>query len=382
MSDKDPSELKQELRALESQKAARLATPDAKNFTTLNKSNMLTPDERSKHISRRAARHSEHVNQVLQIAEQLRLSAAEAAQQSLQERHQAQAEKEKQALLQGWFQAIALGARTEALAQVMHLARVVRSVTLNELILIVFLQRQWRCRAAKKSLHRRTQARQVIVRAIGHWVKRLRLQWRQKHAQVVLSFLKAPRNSLKTAVLRRHHLICLVQRRVRAGQMTWEARRELAQRQFQRVHDEMLQCDVERHVRFEEDGTANSPSKQVKQALAEAKVRTIHRRVRAVEAKKALDKHMVERKQRYQHEVWEWFCARSVALKQVRVSATVDWARAMMSSPDTYTTSFEEFLRTSLHLAAAKHKQPFYEVALSPREMANVVHTAIGKHTC
>lgn len=253
------TDLKQDLRRMKTERAT-ITKENVTDFTILNKSRLMTPDEKSKSIQKRAAVDSDRRAQVIEQAEQRKALLAKTAQQQLEQRESTHARNESQLMQCNWITAVISGARMSLLDESLQLSRLVRS--LSEPFpreRIVFIQNKWRCYVARQVAARRAGARRVICRVLTSWAGRLRLRRRRKHAGVLLVFLAESLTqtqlTLKKAVLRHNHLIRLVQRRVRGSNRIWAARAEVAEMQFQCVQEQMLKKKQE--VRVEPYGDAS-----------------------------------------------------------------------------------------------------------------------------
>lgn len=219
-----------------------------KNFQVLNRDGCTTKaEERMATIEARAKQKAEHIKQVLHQAESRAHRSEDERQRAVEERNEAHAarkrRREAEQLQSGWAVQVAAGSRLQAMLDKMLGERFLRSITFAQTVAVVCMQRRWRLFTLQRTMKRRIAARKVIVRVLVAWTRRLRLKWKRQHAATVLQFLSDVRSMRLTckAVKQYRHLVVLVQRRVRSYAVMWEARLELAERQFERVQDVMVQ---------------------------------------------------------------------------------------------------------------------------------------------
>lgn len=206
-----------------------------KDFEELNKTQILTTAQRFESITQHAVEHKERCRRVLEQAAVREDAAHGMLQAQIAHRHQAKASRELQHVQRGLLLHTSLMSRVSVMSEALCAARHLSNLTMKQAVAVVCVQRRWRFYLFSKAMRRRVAARKVMISAVTHWVRRLRLKWRRGHTKLLLSFLHHNRQvqtSFKTAVSRYIHLVILVQRRFRAYRAMWRERMCLARLQF------------------------------------------------------------------------------------------------------------------------------------------------------
>merc|ERR1711939_75389 len=156
--------------------------------------------------------------------------------------------------------------------------------------------------AFRRTMKRRIGARKVIMKALTAWSRRLRLKWRRAHTACILRFLSDMKRMRIScyAVSRYRHCVVFVQRRARAYHTMWLARYELAQQQFMRVHDVMLQQAARARkghpMSFRRKDALQRVPRDINDELARNKVVGIEQACSAHAIEQVLRDHLQERK--------------------------------------------------------------------------------------
>jgi len=189
--------------------------------------------------------------------------------------------------------------------------------------------------------------------------------------------------SLK-AVSRYRHLVILVQRRWRAYNLMWECRLELAERQFQRTQEVMLQQADRAHkglpMMFRRKVALRKMARHINDTLAENKVKPIQHAPDQRAIQHVLMQHIKQRKATHLEKVFIYFEHRCEFLKVLRTTAPIERARALVLGTVDPTMSLEAFARERMHTRLENLEHPRYHPVIPIVEMAQLVHSAEVLH--
>lgn len=321
---KSVTELRTELRQLCTSRRVR----GHKDFESINKSEMLNPEQRNLYKALAAAKKRDRAERVQQQA-LLRNTAAEGAlRNNIRNREERRALVERSKMQRCWLEQTEMASRVSMMAAAMQEARERAKLTIRQATSVLCMQRQWRLFAFRRAVARRIGARKLLVRVITQWVRRHILPWRRKHAAVITGFMSVARSvqgCLKHAMMRYRWAVVFVQRRWRAYKTMWREREAIARVQFDQVSQVMVQKN-ERKV-LKQNRTLRKQARHINNILVEAAVRSIPRQPSASEKDRTLSRSCKNRKKAYLTALYEWFVARNGAVAKARATAAVEWAR-------------------------------------------------------
>jgi len=222
------------------------------------------------------------------------------------------------------------------------------------------------------------------MRALTNWVRRLRLKWRRAHTAKLLAFLG---DAQRVKISRRaiglfRHLVVLTQRRVRAYFIMWEARYELAERQFLRVQEVMLQQAARARkglpMGFRRKEALRRVPRGLTDELAAHKVAPVERAASTSQMRHVLVAHIAARKQKHLKALFAFFERRCEFLRLMRSKGRVEWARAIVHSRIEPTVPLGRFVREMMQIGLHQLERPRYHPVIPTLEMAALVHAAQG----
>jgi len=231
-------------------------------------------------------------------------------------------------------------------------------------------------------MRKRIAARKIILRVITNWSRRFLLKWKRKHGTLLVKFFDDIRTMVVTrkAVKRYRQLVVLTQRRFRAYHTMWKARLELAERQFLRVQDVMVQqagrARKKMPMSYRRNDALRRIPRDINDELAKNKVLPIEEVATEAAMRQVLAKHVQQRKQEHLASVYKFFEHRCEYLRIIKTRAPLDRAKALMQGTLDPSMSLEDFARQRMSTGLQEMQRPWYHPVIPIVSMATLVHEA------